>query len=61
MLVLKDNKIVLVVVYGNLLCVLVKYIEGIFDEDIMDFEILIGKLLVYELNDDLIVKEKYYL
>lgn len=29
-------------VYGNLLCVLVKYIIGIFDVEIMDFEILMG-------------------
>ena len=38
-----------------------KHIEGISDEDIMDLEIPTGKPLVYELNDDLTVKEKYYL
>ena len=58
---LKDNKTVLVAAHGNSLRALAKHIEGISDEDIMDLEIPTGKPLVYELNDDLTVKEKYYL
>ena len=54
---LKDNKTVLVAAHGNSLRALAKHIEGISDEDIMDLEIPTGKPLVYELNDDLTVKE----
>ena len=51
------NKTVLVAAHGNSLRALAKHIEGISDEDIMDLEIPTGKPLVYELNDDLTVKE----
>ncbi|KAF1304365.1 2,3-diphosphoglycerate-dependent phosphoglycerate mutase [Enterococcus saccharolyticus] len=58
---LLDGKTVLVAAHGNSLRALAKHIEGISDEDIMDLEIPTGKPLVYELNDDLTVIEKYYL
>ena len=56
-----DNKTVLVAAHGNSLRALAKYIEGISDEDIMGLEIPTGQPLVYELDEDLTVKTKYYL
>ncbi|MGX7196315.1 2,3-diphosphoglycerate-dependent phosphoglycerate mutase [Enterococcus olivae] len=58
---LLDGKTVLVAAHGNSLRALAKHIEGISDDDIMGLEIPTGKPLVYELNDDLTVIEKYYL
>lgn len=58
---LLDDKTVLVAAHGNSLRALAKHIEGISDDDIMGLEIPTGKPLVYELNDDLSVIEKYYL
>lgn len=57
---LKDET-VLVAAHGNSLRALVKHIEGISDEDIMDLEIPTGQPLVYELDDDLKMVKKYYL
>lgn len=48
-------------VYGNFICVLIKYLEGLLEEDIVGYEIKMGVLLVYEFIDDLVVKDKYYL
>lgn len=56
-----DNKTVLVAAHGNSLRALVKHIEGISDEDIMQLEIPTGEPLVIELNDDLTISKKYYL
>lgn len=58
---LLDNKTVLVAAHGNSLRALAKYIENISDDDIMGLEIPTGQPLVYELNDDLSVANKYYL
>lgn len=58
---LKDGKIVLVIVYGNLLCVLYKYFNNVLCEEIFELNILIGILLLFELNDDLIVQLFCYL
>ncbi|AYW47862.1 2,3-diphosphoglycerate-dependent phosphoglycerate mutase [Tetragenococcus osmophilus] len=58
---LRAGKTVLVAAHGNSLRALAKHIEGISDDDIMDLEIPTGKPSVYELNDDLSVKDKYYL
>lgn len=56
-----DNKTCLIAAHGNSLRALAKYIEGISDEDIMGLEIPTGKPLVYELDDNLQVVDKYYL
>ena len=56
-----DDKTVLVAAHGNSLRALAKYIEEISDEDIMGLEIPTGQPLVYELDDDLEVLQKYYL
>lgn len=58
---LLDQKTVLVAAHGNSLRALVKHIEHISDEDIMDVEIPTGQPLVYQLNDDLSVHNKFYL
>ncbi len=58
---LLEHKTVLVAAHGNSLRALAKHIEGISDDDIMALEIPTGQPLVYELNDDLSVINKYYL
>ena len=57
---LKDETI-LVAAHGNSLRALAKHIESISDEDIMDLEIPTGQPLVYELDDNLKMVNKYYL
>ena len=56
-----DNKTVLVAAHGNSLRALIKHIEGISDDDIMQLEIPTGEPLILELNDDLTINKKYYL
>lgn len=55
------GKRVLVAAHGNSLRALAKHIEGISDADIMDLEIPTGQPLVYKLDDNLKVIEKFYL
>jgi 2,3-bisphosphoglycerate-dependent phosphoglycerate mutase len=50
---LREHKRVLVVAHGNSLRALVKYLDGISDDDIADVEIPCGIPLIYELNSDL--------
>ena len=56
-----DKKSVMIVAHGNTLRGLVKYLEKLSDEDIMNFEIPTGKPLIYELDDELNVIKHYYL
>ena len=56
-----SGKRVLVAAHGNSLRALVKHIEGISDDDIMKVEIPTGQPLIYKLDDDLNVIEKFYL
>ena len=58
---LLSGKRVLVVAHGNSLRALAKHIEGISDDDIMGLEIPTGQPLVYKLDNDLNVVEKFYL
>ena len=58
---LLSGKRVLVVAHGNSLRALAKHIEGISYADIMDLEIPTGQPLVYKLDDNLKVVEKFYL
>ena len=58
---LLDDKTVLVSAHGNSIRALIKYLEGLSEEDIVGYEIKTGAPLVYELTDDLVVKDKYYL
>ena len=49
---LADGKTVLVAAHGNSLRALVKYLDGISDEDIAGLNIPTGQPLVYELDDN---------
>ncbi|WP_145115606.1 2,3-diphosphoglycerate-dependent phosphoglycerate mutase [Staphylococcus argensis] len=55
------DKTVLVSAHGNSLRALIKYLEDVSDEDIVGYEIKTGKPLIYELDDELKVQDKYYL
>ena len=58
---LENKENVLVVAHGNSLRSIIKYLENISDEDIMNVEIPPGIPYVYELDDNLTIKEKYFL
>ncbi|AIS60603.1 2,3-diphosphoglycerate-dependent phosphoglycerate mutase [Listeria ivanovii] len=58
---IKEGKRVVIAAHGNSLRALVKFLEGISDDEIMELEIPTGVPLVYELNDDLKPVNKYYL
>ncbi|EAD3703928.1 2,3-diphosphoglycerate-dependent phosphoglycerate mutase, partial [Listeria monocytogenes] len=49
---IKEGRRVVIAAHGNSLRALVKFLEGIGDDEIMDLEIPTGVPLVYELNDD---------
>ena len=52
---------VLIAAHGNSLRALVKYLDGISDEDIVELNIPTGVPLVYELDEKLQPARKYYL
>ena len=58
---MKDGKRILIAAHGNSLRALVKYIEGISDDDIVGVNIPTGVPLVYEFDDDLNMISKRYL
>jgi 2,3-bisphosphoglycerate-dependent phosphoglycerate mutase len=58
---LLNGKRIMVVAHGNSLRGLVKYIEKLSDEEIMNLEIPTGKPLIYEFDDELNVINHYYL
>ena len=58
---LKENKQVIIVAHGNSLRGLIKYLDNISDDDIVNLEIPTGKPIVYELDDDLKAINHYYL
>nr|WP_270995887.1 2,3-diphosphoglycerate-dependent phosphoglycerate mutase [Listeria seeligeri] len=58
---IKEDKRVVIAAHGNSLRALVKFLEGISDDEIMELEIPTGVPLVYELNDELKPVNKYYL
>ncbi|HAK1548925.1 TPA: 2,3-diphosphoglycerate-dependent phosphoglycerate mutase [Listeria monocytogenes] len=58
---IKEGRRVVIAAHGNSLRALVKFLEGISDDEIMDLEIPTGVPLVYELNDDLKPVNKYFL
>lgn len=57
----KSGKRVIIAAHGNSLRALVKYLDGISDEDIVGLNIPTGVPLVYELADDLKPIKSYYL
>ena len=58
---IKDGKRVLIVAHGNSLRALVKYLENIPDDKIVELNIPTGIPLIYSLNEDLKPLTKYYL
>jgi 2,3-bisphosphoglycerate-dependent phosphoglycerate mutase len=57
----KSGKRVLIAAHGNSLRALVKYLDKISDEEIVELNIPTGIPLVYELDDDLKPLRSYYL
>lgn len=58
---LRGGQRVLIAAHGNSIRALVKHLSNIGDDDIVGVEIPTGQPLVYDLNDDLTVRDKYYL
>jgi len=58
---LHSGQRVLVVAHGNSLRALVKYLDGISDDDIVNLNIPTGNPLVYELNEELTPLSRHYL
>jgi len=58
---LKAGKRVLISAHGNSLRALEKQLSGISDADIVGLEIPTGQPIVYELDDELKVRERYFL
>lgn len=61
LLCMKSGECVIIAVYGNFLCVLVKYFDNMSEEEIFEFNILIGVLLVYEFDENFKLLKCYYL
>ena len=58
---IRAGKRVLVSAHGNSLRALVKHLSGISDADIPSLEIPTGQPMVYELDDDLVATDRFYL
>ena len=58
---LLDGETVLVAAHGNSIRALIKYLDNVSDEDIIGYEIKTGAPLIYELDDNLNVIDRYYL
>lgn len=58
---IKAGKRLLIVAHGNSLRALVKYLDGISDEAIVELNIPTGIPLIYELDDSLAALRHYYL
>jgi len=58
---LREGKRVIISAHGNSLRALEKHLSNIADADIVGLEIPTGQPIVYELDDDLSVRDRYYL
>jgi 2,3-bisphosphoglycerate-dependent phosphoglycerate mutase len=58
---IKAGKHVLITAHGNSLRALVKYLDNMSDEDVVELNIPTGIPLVYQLNDDMRALSKIYL
>ena len=58
---LRSGKRVVVAAHGNSLRALEKHLSGISDADIVGLEIPTGRPIVYDLADDLSVRDRYFL
>ena len=57
----REGRRVLIAAHGNSLRALVKYLDNVSEEDIVELNIPTGMPLVYELDDDLKPLRSYYL
>jgi 2,3-bisphosphoglycerate-dependent phosphoglycerate mutase len=58
---LKNGQRVLISAHGNSLRALVKHLSNIPDDEITGLEIPTGQPIVYDLDDDLVATDRYYL
>ena len=58
---IRGGKRVLIAAHGNSLRALVKYLDGMSEQDVLELNIPTGVPLVYLLNDDLEPLQKFYL
>ncbi|NBC36935.1 2,3-diphosphoglycerate-dependent phosphoglycerate mutase [Novosphingobium sp. FSY-8] len=58
---LAKGETVIVAAHGNSLRALVKHLSNISDEDILNLEIPTGQPIIYELDDNLVATDRYYL
>jgi 2,3-bisphosphoglycerate-dependent phosphoglycerate mutase len=58
---IRSSKKIIITAHGNSLRALVKYLDGISDQDILTLNIPTGVPLVYELDEDLKPRQHYYL
>lgn len=56
-----EGKKVIIVAHGNSLRGLMKYLDNLSDEEVMNLEIKTGSPICYELNDDLTPIRHYYI
>jgi 2,3-bisphosphoglycerate-dependent phosphoglycerate mutase len=59
--VLRQGRRVLISAHGNSIRAMVKYLDGVSDQEITELNIPTGIPLVYELDDDLKAQRHYYL
>lgn len=58
---MKEGNKIIISAHGNSLRALVKHLDGISDEEISSLNIPTGRPLVYEFDEQMNVKDKYYL
>ena len=58
---IRSGKRVVVAAHGNSIRGIIKHLSNIGDDEIVGVEIPTGQPLIYELNDDLSVRDSYYL
>jgi len=58
---LAKGETVIIAAHGNSLRALVKHLSNISDEDILNLEIPTGQPIIYELDDNLVAQDRYYL
>ena len=58
---LQKGSRVLIVAHGNSLRAMVKFLDGMSEEDILQLNIPTGIPIVYEFQDNLTVKGRFYL
>ncbi len=56
-----DNKKVIIVAHGNSLRGLMKYLDNLSDEEVINLEIKTGSPICYELDDNLVPIRHYYI